>query len=78
MQTLKWQFLKFEIANFQRSFTLLTKLIEIGSQTSSRALVLCVEIRQVERLFLRNCNVITSVSDCDRGESGAPLRLGQI
>ena len=31
------------------SFTRLTKMTEIGSQTSSRAVVLCAEIRQVVR-----------------------------
>ena len=55
IETLKSRFLKIEIGNIQKMFTLLTKLTEIWSQTSSRALVLCAEIRQVIRnLFSRS------------------------
>ena len=49
------QFLKVEIAKIRKSFTLLAKMTKIESQTSSRALVSCTEIRQtIRNRFLRS------------------------
>ena len=55
IETLKCRFLNDEIGNSQEAFTLLTKMTEIRSRTSSRTLVFCAKIRQViQNLSLRS------------------------